>query len=252
MSRVPLGLVVLSLIFASSMHAQVIRSYEGLDRNAAEGVSALMELRLDGRAGNVDYLDFGVTGGVSYREPAPGHWLRLYPSFRVRRSEKQSVVREWSAHLRHSYVFSDETRTYAFAQIQADRSIDLDRRFLIGGGLRRQIMPLGDGSLDIGVGLMREDETLASGETGTALRGANLLSASGEAGIVEFEATDYYQPVMSNLGDYRVFAYTGIQIPVSDRVRFVLSGSWRRDSRPPPDIEADDAEFGFSIRLSTP
>lgn len=251
MNKVLLALVVLSLAFASSIHAQVIRSYEGLDRNTPEGTSAQMELSLGGRAGNANYLDFRFAGSVSYRAPAPGHWLRLYPSFRVRRSEKQSVVRDWSAHLRHSYVFSDEIRTYAFAQIQADRSINLDRRLLIGGGLRRQIVRLGDGGLDIGVGLMREDETLASGETGTALRGANLLSASGKAGIVGFEATGYFQPMMSNFGDYRVFVHTGIQIPVSERVQFVLSGSWRRDSRPPSGIEADDAEFGFSIRLST-
>ena len=137
MSRVPFGLMVLSLLFASSMHAQVIRSYEGLDRNAVDGLHGQVELSLDGRAGNADYMDVRFTGALSYRVPAPGHWLRFYPSTRIRRSEEQSVVREMSAHLRHSYVFSDEMRTYAFAQIQADRSIDLDRRLLIGGGLRR-------------------------------------------------------------------------------------------------------------------
>ena len=251
MRKVPWSVVVLSLVFTSSIRGQVIRSYEGLDRDAVDGLFIQTELSLDGRAGNADYLDLRVTGGLSYRVPAQGNWLRFYPSVRVRRSEKQSVVREWSLHSRHSYVFSDKMRTYAFAQIQADRSIDLDRRLLVGGGLRRKIVRLEDGGLDIGLGLMLEDELLASRETGTALRGANLLSARGRAGIVRLLATGFYQPVMSNLGDYRVSVDMEVGIPVSDYVHFVVSGSWRRDSRPPPDIEADDAEFGFSIRLST-
>lgn len=252
MNRIPLGLVVLPLVFTSSIDAQVIRSYEGLDRNAVDGWFTQTELSMDGRTGNTDYLDLSVTGGLSYRETAPGHWLRIYPSSRIRHSENESVLREWAAHLRHSYVVSDETRTFAFVQIQADRSIDLDRRLLFGGGIRRQIVRLEDGGLDIGLGLMLEDEILASGETETAPRGANLLSACGGAGIVRLLATGYYQPVISNFGDYRVSVDAEAGIPVSDYSHFVGFFGWRRDSRPPPDIGADDTGFGFSIRFRYP
>ena len=252
MNRIPLGIVVLLLVSTSPVRAQVIRSYEGLDRNAADGLFAQTALSMDGRSGNADHFDLSVTGGFSYRVPAPGHWLRFYPSSRIRRSENKSVVREWSAHLRHSYVFSEEMRTYAFAQIQADRSIDLDRRLLFGGGLRRRIVPLEDGGLDIGLGLMLENEVLASGESRTVPRGANLLSACGGAGVVRLLATGFYQPVVSNHRDYRVSAYTEAGIPASDYGHFVAFWSWRRDSRPPPEIEAHDAEFGFSIRFRFP
>ena len=161
-------------------------------------------------------------------------------------------MHERSAHVRHSYVFSDAMRTYAFVQIQADQSIDLDRRLLVGGGLRRQVVRLEDGGLDVGVGLMLEDELLVSGEARTDLRGANLLSACGGAGAVRLLTTGFYQPVMSDLGDYRVSVDTEVEIPASDQVHFVVSGSWRRDSRPPPGIEANDAGFGFSIRVGYP
>ena len=252
MSKVPLCLVVLSLVFTSSVRAQVIRSHEGLDRNAVDSLFIQAELSLDGGAGNADYLDLRLTGGLSYRVPAPGHWLRFYPSYRIKRSEEKNVVHERSAHVRHSYVFSDAMRTYAFVQIQADQSIDLDRRLLVGGGLRRQVVRLEDGGLDVGVGLMLADELLVSGEDRTDLRGANLLSACGGAGAVRLLTTGFYQPVMSDLGDYRVSVDTEVEIPASDQVHFVVSGSWRRDSRPPPGIEANDAGFGFSIRVGYP
>lgn len=263
MSRIPLGLVVLILVFASSIHAQVILSYEGLDRNAVDGLFVPIELSLDGGVGNAEYLDWSVTPGFSYRFPAPGQWVRFYPSIRVRSSDNKSLVREWSAHLRHSYVFSEEMRTYTFIQFQADRSIDLDRRFLFGGGVRPRIMKMEDGGLDIGFGLMLEDEVLTSGETGTEpedevvmseetgteLRGANLISAHGKAGMVQILATGFYQPVMSNPKDYRVSVNTEADIPVSDYGSLVVFANWRRDSRPPTGIESYDVRFGFSIRL---
>ena len=248
MSRIPLGLVVLILVFTSSVHAQVILSYEGLDRNAVDGWVAQTELSLDGGIGNAEYLDWSVTPGLSYRFPAPGHWMRFYPSIRIMRSDSNSVVHEWSAHLRHSYVFSEGMRTYTFFQIQADRSIDLDRRLLFGGGIRPRIMKMEDGGLDIGFGLMLEDEVLTSGETGTELddevvtseetgtelRGANLISVHGQAGIVQILATGFYQPLMSNFKDYRVSVDMEAEIPVSKYGRLVVFGIWRRDSRPPP------------------
>ena len=136
--RIPLSLLVLSLILASPIRAQATRSYEGLDRNAVDGWFAQTELSLDGRAGNANHVDLGLAGRLSYRTPAPGHWLRFYPSWQIRRSERQS------------------------------------------------------------------------------------MSVSTEA-----------------------------QIPVSEQVDLVVSWSWRRDSRPPADIEADDHGFGFSMRFGT-
>ena len=252
MRQIACGLVALSLVLTSSIRAQVIRSHEALDRNAGNNLFTQAELSLDGSAGNADYFDLRLTGGVSYRAPAPGHWLRFYPSYRIKRSEEENVVHERSAHARHSYVFSDEMRTYAFVQIQSDQSIDLKRRFLAGGGFRKQFVRLEDGGLDLGLGLMLEGELLASGETGTDLRGANLLSACGGAGIVRLLATAFFQPVMSDFRDYRVFVDTEAEIPAADQVHFVVSGSWRRDSRPPPGVEADDIGFGISVRIGYP
>lgn len=252
MSQVPWSLAVLSLVLASSIRAQVIRSYEGLDRNAVDGLFTQAELSLEGGAGNANYLDFRLTGGLSYRVPAPGHWVRLYPSYRIKRSEEETIVHERSVHVRHSYAFSDEMRTYAFVQIHADESIDLDRRLLFGGGLRRQVVRLEDGGLDVGLGLMLEEELLASGKSGTQLRGANLLSASGGVGDVRLLFTGFFQPVMSDFGDHRVSVDSEAEIPAFNQVHFVVSGSWHRDSRPPPGVEADDAQFGLSVRVGYP
>lgn len=107
MINILLTLVFFSFVVASPVCAQVIRSYEGLDRNNKDGWTVQTDLSLGGRVGNVDYLDIELAPGLSYRVPAPGYWLRLYSSIRVRRSGKQSVVYEWSGHARHSYVFYD-------------------------------------------------------------------------------------------------------------------------------------------------
>ena len=249
--KVTLAVTILSFLLASPIHSQVIRSYEGLDRNAADGSYALIDISLDARTGNSKYLDLRFLSGYSYRVPTPGHWIRFYPSVRIRRSETETSLRELSGHLRHSYVYSDVLRSFAFAQLQADHTIELDRRLLVGGGIRRQIVPLKDGGLDIGIGLMIEDEILASGETWTALRGANLLSIHGGAGNAQLTATGFFQPVISQFGDHRMAVSMEIRIPVIDGLRFVISANWRRDSRPPPGINGNDAVLGFSAQFST-
>ncbi|MEN8145516.1 MAG: DUF481 domain-containing protein [Gemmatimonadota bacterium] len=231
--------------------AQVIISYEGLDRSAGEDLYGTVQLSFNGNTGNADYVDLGLQAAIGVRgDAASGHWLRLYPSYRLRRSEGANVVHERSAHLRHSYVLSDALSTFSFVQIQADESLDLDRRLLIGGGLRRRLIRLDEGGLEVGIGVMVENELLDSGATRTDLRGANLVAVQGTAGTVGLSVTGFFQPVLSEFGDHRVSLLASATVPVSSQLEVGVSGYWRRDSRPPLNVEADDAGIRFVLRFS--
>ncbi len=242
---------LVSIVSASPASAQVVISYEVLDRSAGDDLYGTVQFSVNGNTGNANYLDLGLQGAFGIREPAPrGHWLRFYPSYRLRRSEGANIVHERSAHLRHSFVLSDALRTYAFTQIQADESIDLDRRFLIGVGLRRRVIELDEGGVEIGLGVMLENELLDSGATRTDLRGANLLAVQGTAGTVGLSVAGFFQPVLSALSDHRVSLLAVATVPISSQLELGVSGYWRRDSRPPPDVESDDAGIRFVLRFT--
>ena len=133
-SAVPALIVLVLLLSPVSTTAQVIQNYESLDRSAGDDYYATVVFGVDGAAGNSQYIDTEFSGAVGYK--GSSHWVRFYPAYRLKRSKGENVVHERSAHLRHSFIISERARTFTFVQVQSEESIELERRLLIGGGLR--------------------------------------------------------------------------------------------------------------------
>jgi len=234
------------LAAARSADAQVIRSYESLDRSAGEDGYATVVLLFDGSVGNTEFVDTDLSAALGYR--GDRHWVRVYPAYRIKESGDTRLVDARSLHVRHSLSLTSRTSTFAFVQLQSEKSVALDRRLLAGGGLRTQLLALGDGGVDAGIGAMFEEERRA-GDTRSLVRGAHFISAHGTAGVADLSATIYVQPAMSAWDDHRVMAQMTATVPLVSHVSLDLSGSWRRDSRPPAGIEPDDARIRIGLRL---
>jgi len=242
-------LPVLLVLNATPATAQVIRSYEGLDRRAGNEGYATLGFTFDGRTGNTEYAEFDLAGAVGYR--GNRHWTRFYPTYNIRHSEGRTVEDARSAHLRHSLFLNPRTRSFAFVQLQADESLKIQRRFLVGAGLRRSLVVTeAGGGIDLGVGMMYEEERAESGEKDSVLRGTNLLVVNGAAGSVALTLTGFFQPLLDNWRDHRVSAEGSAAIPLRDRWDLAVSLVWRRDSRPPPGVERDDAGIKIGLRVA--
>lgn len=239
------GLLVMA---AQPAAGQVIRSYEALDRTAGDGWYATLGLSVDASGGNVEYAEADVSGALGYR--GDRHFVRLYPSLRIRREDGDTREEERSAHLRHSYRFTERLASYGFLQYQTDAALDLERRVLAGGGLRTRLVQLEGGGVDLGLGVMWESErTPVEGEV-TDVRGANLLVANGSAGAVELNFSGFFQPVLSDWADHRVAASGTAAVPLGSGWSLTVSARWRRDSRPPAAIERDDYGMTVGLRFS--
>ena len=228
--------------------AQVIQNYESMDRAAGEGVYATFALALDVSAGNSEYVDADASGAFGYK--GERNWIRLYPGYRVKRAGSATVADERAAHLRHSWLFTERTRSFAFLQFQSDRALELERRVLLGGGLRHRIVGIGEeGGLDLGVGVMWEEEKLETGEEEELFRGANLVSATGTAGSVELTLTGYLQPALTDWADHRIAASGSAAVPLGEAWALTVSARFRRDSRPPPEVDPNDAGLTVGVRF---
>ena len=76
-------LVPCPVLGPTSAAAQVIQSYESLDRSAGEDYYATMEFSVDGAIGNSDYIDSDFSGAFGHR--GDSHWVRFYPAYRLKR-----------------------------------------------------------------------------------------------------------------------------------------------------------------------
>jgi hypothetical protein len=233
---------------AVPLAAQVIRSYEALDRDAGERFYTTLAASLDASGGNVEYTEFEFSGATGFR--GERHFVRLYPAIRFRRDDGITLEEERTVHLRHSYAFTERLRSFSFVQYQSDAALDLERRFLIGGGLRRRLVTLSDGGVDLGLGVMWEEERTTSDPATEALRGANLLVANGAAGAVDLNFTGFFQPRLADWADHRVAASGTVAVPLGSAWALTVSARWRRDSRPPADVERDDYGVVVGLRFS--
>lgn len=245
-----LTLAALCLLpFARHLEAQVIRSYESLDRDAGEAWYLTLGLGVDGQAGNTEQVEVDFSAAVGFR--GERHWIRLYPAYTYTRTNGETSDFERAAHLRHNYFLTDRTRTFAFMQLQADRSLDLDRRFLVGGGLRRRLVQAGqEQGLDLGAGLMWEEESIVGGIREEQLRVTSMLVASLAAGAVRVTLSGFFQPKVDEWGDHRVSSSAAAAVPIAAGWDLSLGLDWRRDSRPPADVEADDLDFTIGVRFA--
>lgn len=229
--------------------AQVIRSYESLDRRAGEEGYGTFGFTFDGKTGNTEYTEFDLSGAVGYRGEKT--WIRFYPTYSIRRSGSETEEHDRSAHLRHSYFFGARTRSFAFVQIQADESLHIRRRFLVGGGLRRSLVVTdGTGGIDLGAGVMYEKEEIEAGGNASVFRGTNMVVVNGSAGPVAVTLTGFFQPLLDNWRDHRVSAAGSAAVPLGTRWDLEVSLAWRRDSRPPPGVERNDAGITVGLRFA--
>lgn len=239
------ALAALLLLASAPGSAQVIRSYEALDRAAGDGAYATLAFGFDGSMGNTDKAEFDLSSALGLR--GERHWVRIYPSYLIRRRGSETTEREGAVHLRHSYAFSATMSSYAFVQLQSDRSLDLERRALLGGGIRRRLVALEGGGVDLGLGVMREEERITGGGRDQAVRGANLFSVSGRAGVVALTVTGFYQQVLDDWRDYRLALSGSAAVPLGAGWAMDVSFRWRMDTRPPKEVERNDA--GLSVGL---
>ena len=230
-----------------SGRAQVVRSYESYDRTAGDDYYATAVIDVEGAIGNSEFVDANFSGAFGYS--ADSQWVRFYPAYRLKRSSGENVLHDRSAHLRDSWLFSERARTFAFVQLQAEEEIELERRLLIGGGIRYQLFSFASGGMDLGVGLMLDEERRTNTAVRSDVRGANLLSIYGDAGVVKLASTIYFQPVGSDWTDHRTLVLLSGIVPLVDHFSIDLSGYWRRDSKPPARIKKHDAGILVGFRL---
>lgn len=239
--------------------SQAILDVERLSTEEARGAHLSADLGLDLSAGNTQVLQLGTNLSAGLRTPR--HWVRLVGGVKfLREMERgEDLVDARYAHLRYNLILSRRLRTFHFAQIQTSRNLLLERRLLVGSGLRYRLLGSERGRLDVASGLMFEEERLNAAELGASedplgrrVRLANLASFVHPLGAgAEISNVLYFQPAVAEPGDFRLLDNLSLRAPLGAAVSLELLAEWRMDSQPPAGLDEHDlgVEAGVIVEL---
>ncbi len=255
----PLSLLAVAVVaFPGSVRAQGILNAEQYQPKDVSGFHFGLDARGSLVRGNARVLDLGGTGIIGYR--APTQWIRMIVGASYLRTSGSGIVNDRFAHLRYNYDLTPRLRTFHFVQVQANKSLQLSDRELVGSGLRATVLTGKAGSLDVGLGAMLELERLnadarAAGAPArtTDWRMADLAVATVRLGTgASLQDVAYVQPRLDAFSDIRVLDNLNLLVPLTDNVKLTVSGEWRHDSRPPAAVLPDDFSLKTGISILVP
>jgi putative salt-induced outer membrane protein YdiY len=249
--------VLLALAFPSSGAGQAILNVEALQRREDERVHAEVSGRLRLASGNTELFQIGGDLGLGFL--GERHWVRGYAGMERLEQKGKDILNNRYMHLRYNYRFADRVRTFHFVQLQANENLFLDRRFLLGSGLRARVLGGSESRLEVGTGLMLEAERLNEGKLSPGedpstrtVRMANLLVGSGPLGEEnQWVTVVYYQPNVEAFEDYRLSGELGLKVQLVSSLQLDVSFNWRHDHRAPEGLEENDLGLrtGFTYHI---
>lgn len=194
-----------------------------------------------GIALNGNYLDndkviytLGFEPNVQYKTGK--NLFLVVGDYKITRSEKQAFQDAAFLHLRYNYKISDRLRWEAFTQLQDNKIIKLQYRFLAGTGPRFKIVGKEAFRLYLGLTPMYEHEQIDDDQNtiNNSVRLSQYVSITIRIGDhAELYTTSYFQPVIDKFRDYRFFNEQKLKIHLVGNLTCNVSGVYTWDSRPP-------------------
>ena len=167
------------------------------------------------------------------------------------KGDNQSFVDQSFIHFRYNYKLTHVVRLEAFTQLQKNVITKIQFRFLVGAGPRFKILGKQKIRLYAGSLPMYEIEK----EKGNPQqihnwRLSNYLSFTFLPNTqTEFTSTTYYQPVLFDIGDYRLLNQSIFKISAGKRIAVVIRWNYAYDASPPAGVPTDTYSFSTGVEV---
>lgn len=249
--KLKLLLFITHLLTASAVYGQVNIESSRLPQNSEDGIYITSELGYDVKRGNTDVTE--IKSGLRADYIQGKHHLFLSSKYEYGESSSVDFKNSIYAHLRHTYMFLPNFGLEEFIQTQSRKFNELKLRQLFGLGSRFEVK--GDLFVfAVGFGGMFEYEDLTTDDDDLwIIRSTNYVSLRHKLGDknapIQAYAISYYQPLISDVQDYRVLMDVGLEY--SFLKIFIISNSFGGiyDTRPPIGVGKFDLSNGFKIKV---
>ncbi len=232
---------------------QTILNTERVQPEDVSGGFLRLQASLDLQRGNSHVFDLKADEAVGYR--GAHDWVLLVGGLAYLSSGGSVSVDDRHGQVRYGHFLSDRTRTFHFVQAQASRAQLLKRRILVGSGIRHAFVASAVTRLQLGLGLMWEDERLDADRLPLGYA-AHVRDVRGDlVGYALRRISDgstlsevlYVEPRVDAPADVRVLNEARLATTVVKGVELSLGLRWRYDGRPPPGVRRHDVELATAL-----
>ncbi len=243
---ITLSLPVHAIVNLQDIHTQEIKP----------GFSGTVGLEFSGTKGNSEKSDTTLASQLQWNNT--DYRNILLADYSYGEANQQINSDEAFLHLRHIHHINHHYAWELFGQLQNDRFARLSLRRLVGGGFRHK-QDFGDNRYIFGVGAFFEEERLKEDANITTpeerrsnnWRG-NLYGITGHTlnDQSRLFSTLYYQPKLSDSGDYRVLLKAGVKVKMAENLNLTIGVDGKYDSQPPLEVKDYDISYRSGIELN--
>jgi hypothetical protein len=244
--------------------AQAIVNSESLLSNPfKEGYSSQLDINYQKSSGNVNALDFGLTGKIQYQELYDGEtgFIKSQKSIMANHqwSERSGirVNNQKFLNLRWTEMLSTNFGFEGFFQVEENQFQRLRTREIAGLGPRISLYYLQAIVLNVGLHFASEKNIILAtdtqGEYSTIKRRLNSYAALRYKPVdsaLSFQVTKFFQPNIEDSDDYRTLTELEMSLILNKVVSFSLVVAESFDSRPPDQVNNMDQKIANRIKLS--
>lgn len=226
-------LLYLLLIYFEEMNAQVVNIESNRYTTDTTGWKGNYEMSFAFGKQNDKYFAFRNTAHVQYKSKKSLYLL--LGSVDILKSEKEKIVNSGFFHFRYNYKIKNWLRWEAFTQVQYNKLAGLRMRYLLGTGPRFKVVQVEKFKTYIGTMYMLEYE-INNDKTSKLLDGrfsAYLSFSFRPIKTIEMVSTTYYQPLFSQLKDYRISTENAFNFKLYKMISLGLNFKLNYDSSPP-------------------
>ena len=225
---------LLSFVFLINMSAftQIVNIENKRLTGNKQGFNGSAELNFNFTMNSKQLLQIGDKIQLGYIKKK--HQFLVVTDHSFVKSEGDDFVNRGFQHLRYNYVFKDSGKVSveAFQQGQFNKIQKINLRFLIGTGMRLNLIDQKNYQLNVGTGLMGEYEELIDVGISKDILSTSYLSFDGQFNeSIGLNTISYFQPKIIDYGNYRFSNETSVRFMVNKYLTFKLVYSLTHDSR---------------------
>jgi len=169
-------------------------------------------------------------------------------------TDEERTAADFKVHLRHNYRFSETFSSLLFVQNEYNPYKRLERRTLLGGGTRADLIRSSSCQAALGASLMLESieltddpEAGSSTDTRASFFGSFIYQPTD---ILQIDLSGFYQPIFPDFTDPLILTVLSVNTSVTDKLAITTSLEYSFNGNPPEDVKDTDVEITSGLKIS--